>query len=187
MINGNFNKKDLSKVLGEAKVKDLVKNKKVDIKLLDSLHDSFKPVFSVKNGKTAFKAASSALKGGDLLGMLKTVLSGVLKINPASFALDIVIGTVMTVFTRNVKEMFTRWLQEIQAVSVYPLYKNNKPLIAGMNGHKGSVAMYPTIDGYNSIQGMVLETKEWFDKYGLGFLLDWFIVDGNVLNQVANE
>lgn len=32
--------------------------------------------------------------------------------------------------------------------------------MAGMNGHKGSVAMYPVNDGYNSIQGMILEIVE---------------------------
>ena len=56
--------------------------------------------------------------------------------------------------------MFTRFLQSVQAIDVYPLKKNNKPLIAGMNGHKGSVYGYPVLEGYNSIQGMIIEFTE---------------------------
>ena len=64
--------------------------------------------------------------------------------------------------------MFTRWLQSIQAVDVYPLKRYGKPLIAGMNGHKGSVAMYPVNDGYNSIQGMILETVKAIQNLKIG-------------------
>ena len=98
-------------------------------------------------------------------------------------------------FVRNAKELFTRWLQSIQAIDVYPLKKYGKPLIAGMNGHKGSVAMYPVQDGYNSIQGMVLETVDVIKKLNVGnfaftqfgdMLIDTF-VDSNVLDTLSRE
>ncbi|MEG1494763.1 MAG: hypothetical protein RR406_00465 [Bacilli bacterium] len=90
--------------------------------------------------------------------------------------------------------MFTRWMQSIQAVDVYPLKRFGKPFIAGMNGHKGSVAMYPVQEGFNSIQGMILETtdaiRSWggensFFKWG-----DWItgtFVDLGILDSLSAE
>ncbi|MGL4877949.1 hypothetical protein [Paraclostridium dentum] len=51
-------------------------------------------------------------------------------------------------------------MQGIQAVDVYPIKRNGRPLVAGMNGNKGSIAMYPVKEGYDSLQGMVLKTIE---------------------------
>ena len=67
-----------------------------------------------------------------------------------------------------------------------------------MNGHKGSVAMYPVTDGYNSIQGMIIETVNAIKGLNLntGFLspftqfgdmlLNTFI-DNNVLDSLSRE
>lgn len=56
----------------------------------------------------------------------------------------------------NYKEMFFRFCHNIQALSVYPVFKNGRPLIAGMAGHQGSVYGYKYPDAKNSIQGYIM-------------------------------
>lgn len=112
--------------------------------------------------------------------------------------IDLAIETSLFVMTKNAQEVFTRFLKSIQAVDVYPLKKNNKPLIAGMNGHKGSVYGYPVQEGYNSIQGMILQFAQTFKdtctKLGGDFIgggiADWIqnaLVDETTFNSLAEE
>ena len=62
-----------------------------------------------------------------------------------------------------------------------------------MNGHKGSVAMYPVQEGYDSLQGMILQFVESIDKlnfgfsWGIGSILKDIFVDTNVLNDLSKE
>lgn len=108
-----------------------------------------------------------------------------------SLLIDVAIEASMFIITKNAQEVFTRFLKSIQAVDVYPLKKNNKPLIAGMNGHKGSVHGYPVQEGYDSIQGMILQFSRMFkDIDGNLPFADWLesvFIDENIFNSLAEE
>ena len=182
--------KELSEVLSNKHIQDALKKGSISLKGIDSLFDSFK---NILGSKGILNTVKDALKGGDALGDLLKVVTGVLKFNWASILMDIAISSVIEIATRNTQEMFTRFLQGIQAIDVYPLKRNSKPLIAGMNGHKGSVAMYPVQDGYDSLQGMILQFVESIDKlnfgfsWGIGSILKDTFVDTNVLSDLSKE
>jgi hypothetical protein len=97
------------------------------------------------------------------------------------------------IITKNTQSVFTRWLQGIQAIDVYPLKKNGKPLIAGMNGHKGSVYGFPVVEGYDSIQGMVLQTINGIKSLDGNFPIQWadglvdLFVDPGVLEKLSYD
>ena len=59
---------------------------------------------------------------------------------------------------QNAMEGFYRWCRNIQALTVFPITKNGRLLIAGMAGHRGSVYGYKYGKGAidNSIQGIVM-------------------------------
>lgn len=180
--------KQLSEILSNKHIQTAIKEEKLVLKGMDSLYDSFKTVLKSDG---VFKNFAKALKGGDALDNLLKIVTGVLKFNWASILADVAIGTIVHIMTKNTQELFTRWLQGIQAVDVYPLKKNAKPLIAGMNGHKGSVAMYPVNDGYDSIQGMILQFVEGFKNLDgnlpiTDFILGEFVNEG-VLNKLSVE
>ena len=180
--------KQLSEVLSNKHIQSAMKDGKVALKGADTLYDSFKTVLKADG---IFKGIAHALKGGDALGDLLKIVTGVLKFNWVSILADIAISTIIHVMTKNAQEMFTRWLMGIQAIDVYPLKRNGKPLIAGMNGHKGSVAMYPVNEGYDSIQGMVLQFVEGFKNldgnFGLADLVLGYFVDEGVLEGLSKE
>ena len=149
---------DLGKILKEEGVAKAIKNKDLKVNTIEGFIDGFKNMFKKVDGKDVTKFASLAnkLKGDGILATLKTVAKGAIKLNMATLLIDLVLDTTFFIITKNVQSIFTSFLEDIQAIDVYPLKKNNKPLIAGMNGNKGSVYGYPVNDGYNSIQGMII-------------------------------
>lgn len=185
--------KYLSTLLNDETILAHLKDPKGSLKLngLDDLFDGFSDTLKVLKTTDVLKA----LKGGNVIDDLLSVVFRVAKLNWATLLLDMTVGLITEVFIRNTQEFFTRWLQSVQAIDVYPLKRYGKPLVAGMNGHKGSVAMYPVQDGYNSIQGMVLETVEAIKKLNVGnFWLTQFgdmltgmLVDTNVLNTLSSQ
>ena len=189
--------KHLSTLLSDDTIVKYLKKADSPLKLngLDDLYKGFSNIINSTTDGLKSGAIKAALKGGDVIDDLLGVVMRAAKLNWATILFDVTVGLVTEVFVRNAKELFTRWLQSIQAIDVYPLKKYGKPLIAGMNGHKGSVAMYPVQDGYNSIQGMVLETVDVIKKLNVGnfaftqfgdMLIDTF-VDSNVLDTLSRE
>ena len=86
----------------------------------------------------------------------------------ASFVTTAALAVGMYVVANNVKTWATNFLQDIQALTVYPITKDRRPLLAGMAGHKGSVYGYPYTkeDGDDSIQGLLVNSIEWInDKF----------------------
>jgi hypothetical protein len=73
---------------------------------------------------------------------------------------------------QSARSWLTRWLRNIQALDVYPIFKNNRPLIAGMSGHRGSVVgyEYSEEEKKDSLQGMISAVYNSFDNslFGLG-------------------
>ena len=68
--------------------------------------------------------------------------------------------------TNNVKSSIGSFLKNIQALTVYPITKQGRPLIAGMAGHKGSVMGYEYTedDAKDSIQGLITRSVDWLNN-----------------------
>ena len=189
---------DLARILKEPEILEAIKDNKLKTDTIDDFVKGFKNIFKNVDGSdvTLFKSLAKALKGDNLLDTFKVIAKGALKLNWATLLIDLAIDATITVVAKNTQEMFTRFLQSVQAIDVYPLKKNNKPLIAGMNGHKGSVYGYPVLEGYNSIQGMIIEFTESLRKMLGGNVtgLKWFadsimdiFVDTDTLSSLAAE
>lgn len=182
---------DISKVLNDDDIKKAIVNKDLKLDKIDNFLDDFKNVFKVTDvdGKdvSRFAKAAKVLKGGDLLKDLTTTFRTLIKSNWVGLLIDLSLELTVTILTKNAQEAFTRFLQGIQAVDVYPLKKNNKPLIAGMNGHKGSVYGWPVKEGYDSIQGMIMEFTNMFKG---NFVTDWILdlfVDENIFERLCSK
>jgi hypothetical protein len=135
------------------------------------------------NGIIAKSAAEgtafAVLKGstaGKLLGMTKakSITEGLAAFfstaSIPTWTFMIVAATTIFVLTQNAKSWLTRWIRNIQALDVYPIMKNQRPYIAGMNGHRGSVVGYSYTEGdtKDSIQGMISKCVEKIDGAVLG-------------------
>lgn len=171
---------DIATVLSNDEILKAIKNKSLKVDNIDDFIQGFKGMFKVADEGadiTKFGKLAAKLSGGTLTDDLIAAFRGVVKSNAVSLIIDLIIEATVTVMVNNAKEMFTRFLKSIQAVDVYPLKRWNKPLIAGMNGNKGSVYGYPVTDGYDSMQGMVIEFIEMFKKLDGGDgghgLADW--------------
>ena len=139
-------------------------------------------ITALSNASAAFiaspadEAAAGAVAGllTKFFGVKKTtsitkavgmVLNGA--ITGASIATTVAIAAGIYIVTNNVKSWVTSFLRNIQALTVYPIVKNQRPLIAGMAGHKGSVFGYPYTedDANDSIQGLIVKSVEWLNDY----------------------
>ena len=184
--------RQFSDLLTNSDIQDAIKANKLSVSGIDELYDSFKTLFKATS-KVNFKDAKYILKGQDLITDVLKAVKGLIKFNWATLLADAAINTFVFIMTKNAQSVFTRWLQGVQAIDVYPLKKNGKPLIAGMNGHKGSVYGYPVQEGYDSIQGMVLQTINSIRSWDGNFLWQWAdglvdtFVDSGVLESLSKE
>lgn len=126
----------------------------------------------IKLGETAIGKMLHIEKASSVLGALKSAATSLATgtISITSVATTIVAAACIYVCANNVKNYITRWMRNIQALTVYPITKNSRPLLAGMTGHKGSVYGYPykEIDGEDSIQGLVCKTVDSIDSWPFG-------------------
>ena len=179
---------ELSELINNDFIQTAIKDKKVAIGGIDAVFDGFKTVFGPGG---MFKDLKTALKGEKILDGIMNLVKTAMKFNVVSLIGDIVLSTIVHIFTKNTKSLITRWMQEIQAIDVYPLKKNGKPLIAGMNGNKGSVYGFPVKEGYDSIQGMVMQGVQGIKNLDgswpfADMLVDTF-VDENVYEKLSAE
>ena len=123
-------------------------------------------VVKVIAGKIVTDSATRTAMGAFLEGF-KDLASvspklGVLLTNPVALASTVIAGASIFMLTQNLLESFTRWCRNIQALTVFPITKNGRLLIAGMAGHKGSVYGYKYGKGAidNSIKGVVMNFFE---------------------------
>lgn len=79
-------------------------------------------------------------------------------LNPVSIVVTAIMAAASFIFCQNMKDMLYRTLKNIQAITVFPIQKNGRPLIANMAGHKGSVYgyPYPNDSEKDSIQWMIM-------------------------------
>ena len=189
---------DIAKVLNNDEILKAIKNKTLKVDTIDDFFKDFSKMLKIEDGASAFTKAAKLLRGGlegkDILNDLIYAFRGVVKSNFVTLIADLVIEATVTVMINNAKEVFTRFLKGIQAIDVYPLKRWNKPLIAGMNGNKGSVYGYPVTDGYDSMQGMVMDFIEMLKGLDGGTggngVADWFVglfIDDGVYSQLKEK
>ncbi len=137
-------------------------------------------------GAAATAAAGSISFGSAFLTAIGGALGAVSV--PAIAVAAVIAGTVF-VITKNCKSYLTRWIRNIQALDVYPIFKNQRPLIAGMNGHRGSVYgyNYSTDDAEDSIQGMIVKCCDILEKSGIGEFLMKPFVDFEEVDRIRND
>lgn len=118
----------------------------------------------------AFKGVNSIIKGGTKLA--------------ASIGPQILWLAAEIILTKTTQEFIERKLKNLQVLTLFPVMKNNKVLVAGIDGHKGSVYGSPTYDTPGFFEEMAIK---FFDKGGaLGFLRDLFITTSEMKEIVDN-
>ena len=126
--------------------------------------------------KTSLGQMLHIQKTGGFLKAIGNFLSGV---SISTWVYLAIAAATVYVLTQNAKSFLTRWIRNLQALDVYPIKKNQRPLLAGMNGHKGSVVGYPYTeeDANDSVQGMIEKCvgtmeKKWWSRILLNTFLD---------------
>ena len=123
-------------------------------------------------------AGAGAVEGTGMSAVIATVS------NPYFLAGVAVAAGSMFITLCNYKEMFFRFCRNIQALSVYPVFKNGRPLIAGMSGHQGSVYGYKYQNANNSIQSYIMrfldgeQTDSWTINL-IGSACNFLLTDEN--------
>ena len=106
-------------------------------------------------------------KCDDIAAALKTLgTEGAAAFSLPAIVSAIAIAATVYVLANNAKSAFGSFLKNIQALTVYPIVKNQRPLIAGMSGHKGSVMGYEYTeeDAKDSIQGLIYNSVQWLNN-----------------------
>ena len=149
-----------------------------------------------KAGQAAINSATQTALGAFLSSFgteaIKDIGIGALLTNPVGLASTVIAGASIFMLTQNAKEMFYRWCRNIQALTVFPITKNGRLLIAGMAGHKGSVYGYKYSDSAkeNSLQNYIMKFTDWgTDHTGLnvvGWIFKSILCDDNY-EKVKNK
>lgn len=181
--------KNLGSILADDEViKILNSNKELSSQLLHFANGA-EDLFKGAVGSTKFASIKGLLKSDDVIDSLKAVFKFGLRFNMGTIAMEILKTVFMVIVTKNANEFLTRWIKSVQALTVYPVNRNGRVLVAGMNGHKGSVFGYPPKDGYNSIQGMIMKTVDYFEGslFGLGSFIVNELVNKDVYDQTVAQ
>ena len=114
-------------------------------------------ITSFVEGFTAAAAGTEVAKDAGILVKLGAIFT-----NPVALACTAIAGASVFALMQCGKEIFYRWCRNIQALTVFPITKNGRLLIAGMAGHKGSVYgyKYPESAIENSVQSLVMNFLE---------------------------
>lgn len=155
----------------------------------------------VKAGETIQKVEQATAIGKFIAEAKKASMAGAITegagfagvkaamLNPVGITATVIAGTSVFMLAANVKEMFTRWCRNIQALTVFPITKNGRLMIAGMAGHKGSVYGYgydsskPGSNPKDSIQSYLMEFLEGdtdtFTGQAVQAVFSFFLTDDN--------
>ena len=114
-------------------------------------------ITSFVEGFSAAAAGTEVAKDAGILVKLGAIFT-----NPVALASTAIAGASVFALMQCGKEIFYRWCRNIQALTVFPITKNGRLLIAGMAGHKGSVYgyKYPESAIENSVQSLVMNFLE---------------------------
>ena len=172
--------KNLSVLLNDEEVIKVLKKDKTLASKLTYFVDGAENLFKGAENTTKFATkVKTLLKSDDIIDSLKAVFKFGLRFNLGTIAVEVLKTAFTVVIANNANEFLTRWIKSIQALTVYPINKNGRALIAGMNGHKGSVFGVPPKDGYNTIQGWIMKTYEYFENIP--------IIGGFIVNELVNK
>ena len=176
----------IGNILGDASIGDLVNAAPNTLgKYVDDLGKTSLKFLNGEDGKKLSAMISKLFKNGvaDDLLVDSSIFTA---LNPVTLAIEACKMLISFVISSNTKAMFNSWLKSIQALCVFPLQKNMRPLTAGMNGQKGSVLSNPGKDPYNSIQGMVIQGMEKISSNLFGSLILGGFVDTNSMDQILS-
>jgi hypothetical protein len=124
-------------------------------------------------------------------GFLKAIGNFFTTASVSTWVYMAIAAAAVYVMTQNAKSVLTRWIRNLQALDVYPIMKNQRPFIAGMNGHKGSVVgyAYTENDAEDSVQGIVTKCIGTIDKSlgGLGGVLLNVFLDRDEYNATVQN
>lgn len=125
--------------------------------------------FLIMAGKTKIGQLLHIQKAGTIKEAAGAALNA--GVSATSVITTLAIAATIYVCVNNVKSWIGSFLRHINALSVYPVIKNQRPLIAGMAGHKGSVMGYEYTqkDAEDSIQGLIVKSVEWLNADGTKF------------------
>ena len=173
----------------------------VDSKLLRGAAQFIKPLLSKMSKTQAMKLLADSAVGKALGLSSTTTTTGVKGIitkllgssggNPYVIATMIVLAVTVFCLTKNAKSFITNWIRDIQMLDIYPVFKNQRPFIAGINGHKGCVVgyEYTADDAADSMQGMIVDCYNMLDDkwFGIGkVLLSPFIDEKEIQKTMLN-
>ena len=142
-------------------------------------------------GKTALgrffssSATAASTTATGFKGILETL--GLTGGNLYVIAAIIIIAVTTYILTKNAKSFISRWVRNIQVLDIYPIFKNQRPYIAGINGHKGCVVgyNYTEEDAADSVQGMIVKCVEKIDNFPFGTQLLNVFMERDVYNQAV--
>ena len=127
-------------------------------------------------------------KADDIVKMVKNLkYAGTL----SSLAYNGAVAAAIYIVTNNCKASLTRWVRNIQSLDLYPVMKNKRPFVAGINGHKGCVVGYgyTATDANDSVQGMIVNCINNLSKatWGISDVLLASILDQDVYRETVSN
>jgi hypothetical protein len=121
--------------LDEDVIKSIMKTTSIaDAKVVANLEKTLNPL--IKDGKALKGIFSVVTKTGAMFTIMATAVE---------FAITYLVSAC-------VQESLERYMRSLQAVQVYPITKNGKPLMAGMNGQTGAVVGAPVTNKAPSVK-----------------------------------
>lgn len=133
---------------------------KAGLSSFDDLHDTFKGINAVRKGA----------------GSLKSVL-----------AMNVFWLAAELVLTKSIQEFLERKLKNMQVLTIFPIMKNGKAYVAGLDGHKGSVFNSPAYSEVGFMENMAIkffEKKEGVLGGAMNILRDLFITTDEMRKTV---
>lgn len=156
----------------------------------------------IKGISSAVDFGSDTLSSGGFNGIKAMLTKGigildnlVLKIttkpwvtNIVGILLDITISTIIGINTRSI---FKTWFDSLQTLTIYPMKQYGINFTAGITGAKACTYSAPPADGWNTIQGMVIQAFETIEKmnpiakFFVGSIVDSLVADRDEFNKMA--
>lgn len=86
------------------------------------------------------------------------------------------------------RSIFESWFDTLQTLTIFPMKQYGRPFTAGITGAKACTHGVPSSNGWNSIQGMIIQTYESLSNNVFAkMLLDSYVADEEAFNKMANK
>lgn len=157
----------------------------------------------MKGMKGVINFASSSAEKGGLKGLQSLFTKGTnvlsnlaLKLKTSPFTMNVISIIAQLLITETIglvtRSLFESWFDSLQTLTIYPMKQYGKNFTAGITGAKACTYSSPTSDGWNSIQGMIIQAYESIGRLNpvMKFItqefVDSFIIDTNSFKTIAN-